>query len=113
VTNIEIDFMKLPSRSRYSYGEYVLYRDPGLYWAGRSGHTFPCRVELNLIDLTLRDLRTGREIADVDPDYVRLLPAVDAMRDIDAAPLNGEHPGLAPAAVAWLEQDAKPAGGDV
>lgn len=108
MTNINIDFTKPAPDRRYGYGEYVLYRDPNLFWAGKPGHTFPCRVELDLIDLTLRDLRTGREIADVDPDYVRPLPAADAMRDIDVAPLSTDHPGLNPAAVAWLHQNTKP-----
>jgi hypothetical protein len=108
MTHIEIDFTKPVPRSRYGYGEYVLYRDPALYWAGKPDHTFPCQVELDLIDLTLRDLRTGREISDVDPDYVRPLPAAGAMRDIDEAPLATDYPDLNPAAVAWLEQNAKP-----
>lgn len=37
--------------------------------------------------------------------YMRPLPAADAMRDIDMAPLNEPDTGaMTPAAVAWLRQ---------
>ncbi|MBZ6128566.1 MULTISPECIES: hypothetical protein [Streptomyces] len=41
----------------------------------------------------------------IDPAYMRLLPATDAMHDIDTAPLREPDTGaMTPAAVAWLRQ---------
>ncbi|WP_434096883.1 hypothetical protein [Streptomyces prasinus] len=102
----DIDLTKLPQPKRFVYGQYVLYRDPALYWAGKDGHTFPCRVLLNSVRLELESLLTGQRFK-ADPDYARLLPAGDCMRDVDEAPLQGEYPDLHPAAVAWLEQNAR------
>ena len=107
MTHIEIDLTKPARPQRFVYGQYVLYRDPDLYWAGKPDHTFPCRVLLSPVFFELRDLRTGRSFR-ADPNYARLLPAEDCMRDIDAAPLASDDPGLHPAAVAWLQQNTKP-----
>ncbi|MFE3074175.1 hypothetical protein [Streptomyces sp. NPDC059247] len=88
-------------------GDYVLYRDPDLYWTGQSGHTFVCRVKkawaTGVYHLT--ELGSARLIEFARPDYMRLLPPIDAMRDIDTAPLNGAAAeGMTAAAMAWLTQ---------
>jgi hypothetical protein len=89
-------------------GDCVLYRDPELYWTGQSGHTFVCKVKkawaTGVYDLTA--LGSGRLIEFVKPDYMRLLPPIDAMRDIDTAPLHGDDAaeGMTAAAMAWLTQ---------
>ncbi|MFJ3099075.1 hypothetical protein [Streptomyces hydrogenans] len=89
-------------------GQYVLYRDPEKFWTGQAGHTFVCRVDRvglhNTYDLT--PLASGRPIYFASPDYMRLLPAVDAMRDIDTAALNsdGTVDDMTAAAMAWLTQ---------
>ncbi|MFD5891119.1 hypothetical protein ACFWHQ_34860 [Streptomyces sp. NPDC060334] len=56
-----------------------------------------------LYDLT--ELSGSRARASIDPDYMRPLPATDAMHDIDTAPLSEPDTGaMTPAAVAWLRQ---------
>ncbi|MFD5936777.1 hypothetical protein [Streptomyces sp. NPDC060333] len=56
-----------------------------------------------LYDLT--ELSGSRARAGIDPDYMRPLPATDAMHDIDTAPLSEPDTGaMTPAAVAWLRQ---------
>ncbi|MFB6999304.1 hypothetical protein ACFCXF_14665 [Streptomyces virginiae] len=89
-------------------GDFVLYRDPELYWTGQSGHTFVCKVKkvwaTGVYDLTA--LASRRLVEFVKPDYMRLLPPIDAMRDIDTAPLNGDGAadGMTAAALAGLTQ---------
>ncbi|GGS09273.1 MULTISPECIES: hypothetical protein [Streptomyces] len=96
----------------YIKGDIVLFRDVERFWLGLPGHTFVARVERSwihavtgkvLYDLT--ELSGNRALAGVDPDYMRLLPATDAMHDIDTAPLSEPDTGaMTPAAVAWLRQ---------
>ncbi|WP_225638116.1 hypothetical protein [Streptomyces solaniscabiei] len=88
--------------------DFVLYRDPERFWRGEPGHTFVCRVSAvlrfangdryNLLPVT------GGLVREVQGDYMRLLPPVDAMRDIDTAPLNtdGAADDMTAAAIAWL-----------
>ncbi|MFH9016474.1 hypothetical protein ACH4C6_34640 [Streptomyces sp. NPDC017943] len=92
----------------FKVDDYVLYRDPAKFWAGEAGHTSVCRVvwvgrfsdgyRYNLLPVT------GGLIRDVQGDYLRLLPPIDAMREIDTAPLNGEPGALTAGAAAWLTQ---------
>ncbi|AJC62036.1 hypothetical protein [Streptomyces sp. 769] len=99
-----------PQTAIYSQSDIVLYRDARKYWLGEAGHTFVCRVYRvwrgNATDKILYDLvnlASGRELANIDPDYMRLLSPADTMADIDAAPLNEAHTDvLSPAAAAWL-----------
>ncbi|MEU5810962.1 hypothetical protein [Streptomyces sp. NPDC047718] len=97
-----------PTVAVFRDGDYVLYRDPELYWTGQSGHTFVCKVKkawaTGVYNLTA--LVSGRLIEFVQPDYMRLLPPIDAMRDIDTAPLHadGAADGMTAAAMAWLNQ---------
>ncbi|MBT2414416.1 hypothetical protein J7I94_28380 [Streptomyces sp. ISL-12] len=96
----------------YTKGDMVLFRDVERFWLGKPGHTFVGRVERSwrhadtgkvLYDLV--ELSGNRARAGIDPDYMRLLPPADAMRDIDAAPLSEPDTGaMTPAAVAWLRQ---------
>ncbi|MEH0449880.1 hypothetical protein QA811_41510 [Streptomyces sp. B21-102] len=96
----------------YTKGDMVLFRDVERFWLGKPGHTFVGRVERSwrhadtgkvLYDLV--ELSGNRHRAGIDPDYMRLLPPADAMRDIDAAPLSEPDTGaMTPAAVAWLRQ---------
>ncbi|MBT2406262.1 MULTISPECIES: hypothetical protein [unclassified Streptomyces] len=94
----------------YKRGQYVLYRNPEMFWTGQEGHTFVCRVEricVGGITYDLTPLPSGRQINAASPDYMRPLPAIDAMRDIDTAPLNtAAAADMTPAAVAWLTQQA-------
>ncbi|MFE3556940.1 hypothetical protein ACFXKW_19030 [Streptomyces sp. NPDC059193] len=96
----------------YTIGDLVLFRDVEKFWLGEPGHTFVGRVERSwrhvdtgkvLYDLV--ELSANRHRAGIDPDYMRLLPATDAMHDIDTAPLGETDTGaMTPAAVAWLRQ---------
>ncbi|MEU2730569.1 hypothetical protein ABZ650_22920 [Streptomyces griseoviridis] len=96
----------------YTKGDLVLFRDVERFWLGLTGHTFVGRVERSwihadtrkvLYDLT--ELSGNRARAGIDPVYMRLLPAADAMHDIDTAPLSEPDTGaMTPAAVAWLRQ---------
>ncbi|MFD9794226.1 hypothetical protein ACFWXK_25120 [Streptomyces sp. NPDC059070] len=98
--------------THYLKGDLVLFRDVERFWLGLPGHTFVARVERSwtnvhsgklLYDLT--ELSGNRHRAGMDPDYMRLLPAADAMHDIDTAPLTEPDTGaMTPAAVAWLRQ---------
>ncbi|MFH9959016.1 hypothetical protein ACH4OX_33035 [Streptomyces roseolus] len=92
----------------YNFGDYVLYRDPELFWTGKTNHTFVCRVGSRWTDGTyhLTALASGKVVPYVRPDYMRLLPPIDAMRDIDTAPLHGADAadGMTAAAMAWLTQ---------
>ncbi|MCX5318099.1 hypothetical protein [Streptomyces sp. NBC_00154] len=100
------------STTTYKRGDMVLFRDVEKFWLGKPGHTFVGRVERSwrhvdtgkvLYDLV--ELSGNRYVAGIDPDYMRLLPATDAMHDIDTAPLSEPDPGaMTPAAVAWLRQ---------
>ncbi|WP_329625910.1 hypothetical protein OG357_38400 (plasmid) [Streptomyces sp. NBC_01255] len=87
-------------------GDFVLYRAPELYWTGQSGHTFVCKVTKAWATgtYTLTALVSGRLVEFVKPDYMRLLPPIDAMRDIDTAPLHtdGAATDMTAAALAWL-----------
>ncbi|MFI8966955.1 hypothetical protein ACIGO8_33145 [Streptomyces sp. NPDC053493] len=97
-----------PSALTFQRGQYVLYRDPEKSWTGQAAHTFVCRVDRvclhNTYDLT--PLPSGRPIYYANPDYMRLLPAADAMYDIDTAPLNSDSAAgdMTAAAMAWLTQ---------
>lgn len=100
----------------YIKGDIVLFRDVERFWLGLPGHTFVGRVERSwrhvetrkvLYDLT--ELSGNRARAGIDPNYMRLLPATDAMHDIDTAPLSETDTGaMTPAAVAWLRQHLVP-----
>ncbi|MFI6530211.1 hypothetical protein [Streptomyces uncialis] len=92
--------------------DYVLYRDPTLFWAGTPGHTVVCRVAYveryssgKVVRYALVPV-TGGLLRDVQGDYMRLLPPADAMRDIDTAPLNTADAAtdMTAAAMAWLTQ---------
>ncbi|MFE0737446.1 hypothetical protein [Streptomyces sp. NPDC058855] len=89
-------------------GDYVLYRHPAMYWTGKPGHTFVCRVKKAWAtgEYTLTALVSDRLIEFAKPDYMRLLPPLDAMRDIDTAPLHSADAadGMTAAAMAWLTQ---------
>lgn len=99
-------------KTTYLKGDMVLFRDVERFWLGLPGHTFVGRVERSwtnihsgklLYDLT--ELSGNRARAGIDPDYMRPLPATDAMHDIDTAPLTETDTGaMTPAAVAWLRQ---------
>lgn len=96
----------------YIKGDIVLFRNVERFWLGKPGHTFVGRVERSwrhvdtgrvLYDLT--ELGSLSYRAGIDPDYMRPLPATDAMHDIDTAPLKETDTGaMTPAAVAWLRQ---------
>ncbi|MGA5498710.1 hypothetical protein ACPCSP_30620 [Streptomyces cinereoruber] len=89
-------------------GDIVLYRDPEMFWAGKPAHTFVCKVTYAWMSGTcdLRALASGRVISHAQPDYMRLLPPLDAMRDIDTASLHvdGAADAMTAAAMAWLAQ---------
>ncbi|MFD3567410.1 hypothetical protein [Streptomyces sp. NPDC058667] len=91
--------------------DFVLYRDPEKFWAGKPGHTYVCRVSAvirwasgpvryNLLPLA------GGLVREAKGDCMRLLPPVDAMRDIDTASLHadGAADAMTAAAFAWLTQ---------
>ncbi|WP_327378993.1 hypothetical protein OG393_34455 (plasmid) [Streptomyces sp. NBC_01216] len=96
----------------YIKGDIVLFRNVERFWLGQPGHTFVGRVERSwthvdtgkvLYDLT--ELGSLSYRAGIDPDYMRPLPATDAMHDIDTAPLKEPDTGaMTSAAVAWLRQ---------
>lgn len=105
-----------PTITYYTKGDIVLFRDVERFWLGLPGHTFVGRVER-----CWRNSDTGKFLYDVTelsgnqpchgiaPAYMRLLPATDAMHDIDTAPLSEADTGaMTPAAVAWLRQHLKP-----
>ncbi|GAA0454406.1 hypothetical protein [Streptomyces olivaceiscleroticus] len=92
----------------YEVDDYVLYRDGNRFWANQPDHTFPCRVVKvwstgHGLRYDLRRLSDWFPISKADPAYMRLLPAADAMRDIDVAALE-ESTALTPAAIAWVRQ---------
>ncbi|MFD5345637.1 hypothetical protein ACFWJY_18205 [Streptomyces anulatus] len=101
-------------RARYLKGDLVLFRNVERFWLGLPGHTFIGRVERSwtnvhngkrLYDLLELNVNGNRARAGIDPDYMRPLPAADAMHDIDTAPLSETDTGaMTPAAVAWLRQ---------
>ncbi|MGW6247923.1 hypothetical protein [Streptomyces roseolus] len=101
--------------TKFKVGDHVLFRDPSLFWAGKPDHTFVCRVEYVWLSggYDLVCLNTRRKVSQADPDYMRLLPAVDAMRDIDTAPLHadGAANDMTAAALAWLTQQHATANG--
>ncbi|MGW0607806.1 hypothetical protein [Streptomyces sp. NPDC002640] len=103
-----ISTQRTQARAAFKQGDFVLYRDPQKFWTGQPGHTFVCRIERTWMNgtFTLTEAATDRPIYEVRPDYMRLLPAVDAMRDIDTAPLNtdGAADDMTAAAIAWLTQ---------
>ncbi len=97
--------------------DFVLYRDPEMFWAGKPGHTFVCRVD-EVVPYTASDPRyhlicvtTGRRLKYARGGYMRLLPPQEAMRDVDTAPLKAGDAAaeMAPAAIAWLAQQQPPA----
>ncbi|MGW7594550.1 hypothetical protein, partial [Streptomyces rubiginosohelvolus] len=84
----------------YTKGDIVLFRDVERFWLGLPGPTFVGRVERSwthadtrkvLYDLT--ELSGNRARSGIDPVYMRLLPATDAMHDIDTAPLSEPDTG--------------------
>lgn len=93
---------------KFQRGQFVLYRDPEMFWTGQADHTFVCRVDRVCLGDTydLAPLPKGRSIYYANPEYMRLLPSIDAMRDIDTAPLNtdGAADDMTAAATAWLTQ---------
>ncbi|MFE1545513.1 hypothetical protein ACFW61_34355 [Streptomyces microflavus] len=101
-------------QTHYRKGDLVLFRDVERFWLGLPGHTFIGRVERSwtnihshklLYDLMELTVNGPRARSGIDPDYMRPLPAADAMRDIDTAPLSEPDTGaMTPAAVAWLRQ---------
>ncbi|MEU6285040.1 hypothetical protein [Streptomyces sp. NPDC047028] len=100
------------TQTLYTKGDIVLFRNVERFWLGKPEHTFVGRVERSwrhvdtgrvLYDLT--ELGSLSYRAGIDPDYMRPLPAADAMHDIDTAPLSEPDTGaMSPAAVAWLRQ---------
>ncbi|MFJ7209500.1 hypothetical protein ACIQWR_38965 [Streptomyces sp. NPDC098789] len=96
----------------YIKGDLVLFRDVERFWLGLPGHTFVGRVVRSWTNVhsgkllyDLVELSGNRARAGIDPDYMRPLPAADAMHDIDTAPLSEQDTGaMTPAAVAWLRQ---------
>ncbi|MCX4451655.1 hypothetical protein [Streptomyces sp. NBC_01789] len=99
---------KTTPATKFKRGQFVLYRDPEKFWTGQPGHTFVCRIDQTYMDGTygLAPLTSGNPIFNANPEYMRLLPSVDAMRDIDTAPLNtdGAADDMTAAAIAWLTQ---------
>lgn len=93
---------------KFKRGQFVLYRDPEMFWTGQAGHTFVCRVSRVCLEnaYDLAPLPSGSPIYFANPEYMRLLPSLDAMRDIDTAPLNtdGAADDMTAAAIAWLTQ---------
>lgn len=89
-------------------GDYVLYRDPALFWTGKPDHTKVCRVTTRWTTsgrIDLVDVVTNTVIVNADPDYTRWLAPEDAMRDIDTAPLDDLDTGaMSPAGAAWLRR---------
>lgn len=93
----------------YATGDYVLYRDPVLFWTGKPNHTSPCRInavwrysnERTRYDL---DVLGGGRKTNAEEEYMRLLSPIDAMHDIDTAPLDNPAAvhGMTGAAHAWL-----------
>ncbi|MEV6080991.1 hypothetical protein AB0L80_38720 [Streptomyces sp. NPDC052069] len=106
MTNPNQLFAKATTRQSYKVGDYVLYRDPARFWAGKSGHTFVCRVSRVWTGTYTLGSLTGHTVFDAVADYMRLLPPLDAMHDIDTAPLrtDGGADDMTAAAVAWLTE---------
>ncbi|MFH9016100.1 hypothetical protein ACH4C6_32565 [Streptomyces sp. NPDC017943] len=90
----------------FTVGDYVLYRDPALFWAGKPGHTTICRVAWAGGHRYTLEPVTGGLVREVQGDYLRLLPPIDAMRDIDTATLSDDAvaDGMIAGASAWLSQ---------
>lgn len=91
-------------------GDYVLYRDPALYWTEQPDHTKVCRVIVRYTTGTvdLLDVAADRVIRGADAAYMRWLAPEDAMRDIDTAPLDDPDTGvMSPAGAAWLRRLAR------
>ncbi|MFJ4329110.1 hypothetical protein ACIP3A_39205 [Streptomyces tricolor] len=93
----------------YSKDDFVLYRDPKLFWEGNPNCTFICQVTSAWSDRTydLVTLGVRRSFPNVDPTFMRLLPPTDVMHDIDTAPLSEPASEMVPAAVAWLRQHVR------
>ncbi|WP_369211207.1 hypothetical protein [Streptomyces flavofungini] len=92
----------------FQQDDFVLYRSPSLFWTGKAGHTFVCRVERCRMDgrYDLTAVATGDFVPAARPEYMRLLSSADAMADIDTAPLRAGDAadGMNAAALAWLTQ---------
>ncbi|MFE7045530.1 hypothetical protein ACFU9X_40820 [Streptomyces atratus] len=109
--NANIPAVTATAAVTYKCDDFVLYRDPERFWMGKPGHTVVCRVD-GVIPFTSGEIRYtlarldsgGGTIKLARAQYMRLLPPADAMRDIDAAPLDTDTVAadMAPAAVAWL-----------
>jgi signal peptidase I len=108
----EIDLTKPAPRDAkgFKVGDYVLFRDPERFLTGQPDHTvvavvwdnfshYPNQVPIKVLP--------SRQERDVDPRWLRLIPAADIMRDVDEAPLAGDVLEMPAAAVAWLEQREK------
>lgn len=94
-------------KATFKQGDFVLFRDPEMFWTGKPGHTFVCRIDRAWTNDTyaLTALATGCPVYEAHPGYMRLLPPADAMRDIDTASLNTEGADdMTAAAIAWLTQ---------
>ncbi|MFD9072825.1 hypothetical protein [Streptomyces lasiicapitis] len=92
-------------------GDFVLCRDPVKFLTGESDHTWIGRVRRSWPDpVEAFDLASG-QLRSVPLEFVRPIPVGFLMRDIDEAPLKADHPDLTPAAVAWLQQQARPQSG--
>lgn len=108
----EIDLTKPGRPAAFQFGDYVLYRDPDRFLTGQADHTLPARVSESFttpIGMVAIKLLGCGTLTHVDPRFLRLIPAVDIMRDIDEAPLD-DVAELLPAAVAWLGRQAKKRG---
>lgn len=93
----------------FKRGDFVLYRDPARYWTGQPNHTFVCQITFSWHtgEWNLRAVETGVETYRVSEEYMRLLPAAEAMVDIDTAPLRADNAAAAmdASALAWLVQN--------
>jgi hypothetical protein len=105
----EIDLTKPGPKTPKDFrvGDYVLYREPERFLTGQPDHTVVAIVWDNFShgrDQVPIVVLPSRQERNVDPRFLRLIPAADIMRDIDEAPLQGDVGEFLPAAVAWLRQ---------
>jgi hypothetical protein len=113
----EIDLTKPgPMEAKdFEVGDYVLFRDPERFLTGQPDHTVVAIVWDNFShghdQVPIRVLPSRLE-RNVDPRFLRLIPAGDIMRDIDEAPLQGDVQEMAAGSVAWLEQQSESPDGE-
>ncbi|WP_030423262.1 hypothetical protein [Streptomyces sp. NRRL F-5065] len=107
-------FTQSATVTSFAVDDFVLYRDPARFWTGQAGHTFVCRIA-RIVRFTnapsrydLQPVTDSGLIPGVQSGYLRLLPPVDAMRDIDTAPLRSDSAvdDMTAGAMAWLAQQA-------